>query len=103
MPARAPGNEISHHPSESIPLEQMQAGVIPNERLTALVSFMLLMLIIVELVTSAVLRSGLLAHTFVKMTVSKQYRYCTHYELQTYFRLIIERSTWIENKRFSKN
>jgi len=59
MPVRTPGNEISHHPSESIPLEQTQAGVIGNERLPALVSFVLLVLIIVELVTSAVLRSWL--------------------------------------------
>jgi hypothetical protein len=65
MPARTPGNEMSYHPSESIHLEQTQAGVIGNERLTALVSFVLLVLIIVELVTSAVLRSWLPAHTFV--------------------------------------
>ncbi len=65
MPVRTPGNEMSHHPSESIHLEQTQAGVIGNERLTALVSFVLLVLIIVELVTSAVLRSWLPAHTFV--------------------------------------
>src|SRR5256885_15633929 len=65
MPARTPGNEMSHHPSESIYLEQTQAGVIGNERLTALVSFVLLVLIMVELVTSAVLRSWLPAHTFV--------------------------------------
>src|SRR5258707_14657095 len=65
MPARTPGNEIPHHPSESTHLEQTQAGVIGNERLTALVSFVLLVLIMVELVTSAVLRSWLPAHTFV--------------------------------------
>jgi hypothetical protein len=65
MPARIPGNEMSHHPSESIHLEQTQAGEIGNERLTALVRFVLLVLIIVELVTSAVLRSWLPTHTFV--------------------------------------
>jgi hypothetical protein len=65
MPARTPGNEMARHLSESIHLEQTQAGVIGNERLTALVSFVLLVLIIVELVASAVLRSWLPAHTFV--------------------------------------
>ena len=64
MPARTPGNEMSHHPSESIHL-QTQAGVIGNERLTALVSFVLLVLVIVELVTSAFLRIWLPAHTIV--------------------------------------
>ena len=65
MPAHTPGNEMSHHPSESIQLEQTQAGVIGNERLTALVSLVLLVLIVVDLVTSAVLRNWLPAHTFV--------------------------------------
>jgi hypothetical protein len=65
MPARTPGNEMSHYPSESIHLEQTQAGVIGNERLTALVSFVLLVLIIVELVTSAFLRLWLPTHTVV--------------------------------------
>jgi hypothetical protein len=65
MPARTPGNEMSHYPSESIYLEQAQAGVIGNERLTALVSFVLLVLIIVELVTSAFLRLWLPTHTVV--------------------------------------
>ena len=40
-------------------------GVIGNERLTALVSLVLLVLIIVELVTSAFLRLWLPAHTIV--------------------------------------
>src|SRR5690348_2017380 len=65
MPARTPGNEISQRPSESMDLEQQQAGVIGNERLTALVSLMLLVLIIVELVTSALLRIWLPAHTVI--------------------------------------
>jgi hypothetical protein len=65
MPARTPGNEISKRPSESMDLEQQQAGVIGNERLTALVSLVLLVLIIVELVTSALLRIWLPAHTVV--------------------------------------
>jgi hypothetical protein len=70
MPARTPGNEMSHHPSASLHLKQTQAGVIGNERLTALVSFVLLVLIMVELVTSAVLRSWLPAHTFVGVCLS---------------------------------
>lgn len=65
MPARTPGNEISKRPSESMDLEQQQAGAIGNERLTALVSLVLLVLIIVELVTSALLRIWLPAHTVV--------------------------------------
>jgi hypothetical protein len=65
MPARTPGNEISKRPSESMDLEQQQAGVIGNERLTALVSLVLLVLIIVELVTSALLNMWLTAHTVV--------------------------------------
>lgn len=65
MPARTPGNEISKRPSESMDLEQQQAGVIGNERLTALVSLVLLLLIIVELVTSAKLDIWLPAHTVI--------------------------------------
>jgi hypothetical protein len=65
VPARTPGNEISHHPSKSTHLEQTQAGVIGNERLTALVSLVLLVLIVVELVTSAFLHIWLPAHTIV--------------------------------------
>jgi hypothetical protein len=65
MPARTPGNEISKRPSASMDLEQQQAGVIGNERLTALVSLVLLVLLIVELVTSALLRIWLAAHTVV--------------------------------------
>ena len=45
MPARTPGNEISKRPSESMDLEQQQAGVIGNERLTVLVSLVLLALL----------------------------------------------------------
>src|SRR2546429_126509 len=59
MPARTPGNEISKRPSESMDLEQQQAGGVGNERLTALVSLVLPVLIIVELVTSALLRMWL--------------------------------------------
>ncbi|MBO0793033.1 MAG: hypothetical protein J2P36_19085, partial [Ktedonobacteraceae bacterium] len=50
---------------ESVYLKQQQAGVIGNERLTALVSLVLLVLIVVELVTSAFLRIWLPAHTVV--------------------------------------
>ena len=42
-----------------------QSAVVGNERLTALVSLVLLVLIIVELVTSALLRIWLPAHTIV--------------------------------------
>lgn len=70
MPAHPPENEMSHHPSELIQMEQAQAGVIGNERLTVLVSLMLLVLIIGELVTSAVLRNWLPAHTFVGVLLS---------------------------------
>jgi len=45
--------------------EEKHVGVIGNERLTALVSLVLLVLIIVELVTSAFLRIWLPAHTVV--------------------------------------
>ena len=69
MPARTPGNEQPLHPSEAMPVEHMDeethVGVIGNERLTALVSLVLLVLIIVELVTSAFLRLWLSAHTVV--------------------------------------
>src|SRR5690242_4372650 len=51
-------------------MEQPQAGVLGNERLTALVSFVLLVLILMELVTSAVLRSWLPAHTFVGVALA---------------------------------
>ena len=57
------------HPSEARHLEhkdeEKHVGVIGNERLTALVSLVLLMLISVELVTSAFLRIWLPAHTVV--------------------------------------
>jgi len=69
MPARTPGNELPPHPSEAIHLEhkdeEKHVGVVGNERLTALVSLVLLALIIVELVTSALLRTWLPAHTVV--------------------------------------
>lgn len=69
MSARTPGSELPEHPSEAIRLEQLQAqkqaGVIGNERLTALVSIVLLGLIIVELVTSANLAMWLPAHTII--------------------------------------
>ena len=69
MPAHTPGNEPPSHPSVAMPLEhtdeEKHVGVIGNERLTALVSLVLLVLIIVELVTSAFLRIWLPAHTVV--------------------------------------
>ena len=69
MSARTPGNGLPEHPSEAMHLEhkyeERHVGVIGNERLTALVSLVLLVLIIVELVTSALLRIWLTAHTVV--------------------------------------
>lgn len=65
MPARTSGNAQPEQQSESVYLMQQQVGVIGNERLTALVSLLLLMLIIVELVTSAFLYIWLPAHTIV--------------------------------------
>src|SRR5438477_11416130 len=67
MPGRTPGNKQPLHPSEARHLEhtdeEKHRGVIGNERLTALVSLVLLVLIIVELITSAFLRIWLPAHT----------------------------------------
>jgi hypothetical protein len=65
MPVGTSGNEQPLHPSESMRMEQKLAGVIGNARLTALVSLVLLVLIMVELVTSAFLRLWLPAHTVV--------------------------------------
>ena len=69
MPARIPGNEFPEQPSKEMhpehKEEEKHGGVIGNERLTALVSLVLLGLIIVELVTSAFLRTWLPAHTVV--------------------------------------
>lgn len=69
MPARTPGNELPKYPSKEWHLEhtdeEKHMGVIGNERLTALASLVLLVLIIVELVTSAFLRLWLPAHTVV--------------------------------------
>src|SRR5215471_15015236 len=69
MSARTPGSEQPSHQSETIHLEhkdeEKHTGVIGNERLTTLVSLVLLVLIIVELVTSASLRTWLTAHTVV--------------------------------------
>ncbi|HET8851101.1 MAG TPA: hypothetical protein VFN02_01105, partial [Ktedonobacteraceae bacterium] len=65
MPAHTSGNALPEQQSESVYLKQQQAGVIGNKRLTALVSLVLLMLIIVELVTSAFLHIWLSAHTVV--------------------------------------
>src|SRR5690348_15959157 len=57
------------NPSKAMHLEhkdeEKYVGVVGNERLTALVSLVLLVLIIVELVTSALLRIWLPAHTDV--------------------------------------
>lgn len=69
MPARTSGNNLPEHPSEARHLEHKEeetpVGVIGNERLTALVSFVLLVLILVELATSAYLGIWLPAHTAV--------------------------------------
>ncbi len=69
MPARTPGNDLPPYPSKAMHLEhkdeEKYVGVVGNERLTALVSLVLLVLIIVELVTSAFLRIWLPAHTVV--------------------------------------
>lgn len=69
MPARTPENDLPPHPSKAMYLEhkdeEKHVGVVGNERLTALVSLVLLVLIIVELVTSAFLRLWLPAHTVV--------------------------------------
>ena len=69
MPVRIPGNEFPEHPSAAMHLEhkdeEKHVGVIGNERLTALVSLVLVVVIIVELVTSAFLRIWLPAHTVV--------------------------------------
>lgn len=65
MPAHTSGNALPEQQTESVYLKQQQAGVIGNKSLTALVSLVLLMLIIVELVTSAFLHIWLPAHTVV--------------------------------------
>ncbi|MBV9229019.1 MAG: hypothetical protein JOZ18_06870, partial [Chloroflexi bacterium] len=69
MLARTPGNEQPPHQSPPRHLkhtdEEKHRGVIGNERLTALVSLVLLVLIIVELITSAFLRIWLPAHTII--------------------------------------
>ena len=74
MPARTPGNKQPPHPSPSRHLkhtdEEKHRGVTDNERFTALVSLVLLVLIMVELVTSAFLRLWLPAHTVVGVGLS---------------------------------
>ena len=69
MSACPPGNKWPVHPSKARHLEhtdeETYRGVVGNEQLTALVSLVLLVLIIVELVTSAFLRLWLPAHTVV--------------------------------------
>src|SRR5690242_19864902 len=69
MPERTPEGEFPGHKVAAIQPEQIdeekQRGVIGNERLTALVSLVLLVLIMVELVTSAFLHLWLPAHTVV--------------------------------------
>ncbi|GLV53208.1 hypothetical protein KDH_00630 [Dictyobacter sp. S3.2.2.5] len=69
MPSRTPGNELPEYLSQARHLEhkdeETHAGAVGNERITALVSLVLLVLIIVELVTSALLRVWLPAHTVV--------------------------------------
>ena len=47
-----------------------QSAVVGNERLTALAGAVLLMLIVVELMTTAYLRAGLSAHVFVGVVLS---------------------------------
>lgn len=61
MPTHPPGNKVLLEYTD----EEKRMGVIGNERLTALISLVLLVLIIVELVTSAFLRVWLPAHTVV--------------------------------------
>jgi hypothetical protein len=61
MPARTPGNKLPLEHTD----EEKHMGVVGNERLTALVSLVLLVLIIVELVTSVFLRLWLATHTVV--------------------------------------
>jgi len=63
MPACTPGNKLPLEHTD----EEKHMGVVGNERLTALVSLVLLVLIIVELVTSAFLRLWLAAHTVVRV------------------------------------
>src|SRR5690348_5358978 len=69
MPACTPRNKWSLHPSKAMNLEhtdeEKYRGVVGNEQLTGLVSLVLLVLIIVELVTSAFLRLWLPIHTVV--------------------------------------
>ncbi len=69
MPARPSGNELPKYPSKVMHLEhtdeEKHMGVIGNERLTALVSLVLLVLIIMELVTSAFLHIWLPTHTVI--------------------------------------
>lgn len=69
MSARTSGNDLPPRLSNARHLqhtdENKHWGVIGNERLTALVSLVLLVLMIVELVTSAFLRLWLPAHTVV--------------------------------------
>ena len=47
-----------------------QSAVVGNERLTALAGAVLLVLIVVELMTTAYLRAGLSAHVFVGVVLS---------------------------------
>ncbi|HEX4715572.1 MAG TPA: hypothetical protein VH164_11670 [Ktedonobacteraceae bacterium] len=65
MHARTPGNAMSEQQPLSVRPKQQHTGVIGNERLTALVSLVLLVLITMELVTSAFLGIWLPAHTVV--------------------------------------
>src|SRR5436853_528022 len=69
MPTRPPGNKGSRYPAKARHLahtdEEKHLEVVGNERLTALISLVLLVLISVELVTSAFLRLWLPTHTVV--------------------------------------
>jgi len=65
IPVRSPGQS---HTSERNGDEQ--SAVVGNERLTALAGAVLLVLIVVELMTTAYLRAGLSAHVFVGVVLS---------------------------------
>lgn len=72
MPSRTRGSESTEHLSASTSTnnetrarDQGQSGVVGNERLTALAGAVLLVLIVVELVSSAYLHALLPTHVFV--------------------------------------
>lgn len=69
MPARTPGNKLPLHSSKAVHLEhtdeEKHMGVVGNERMTALASAVLLVLILAELVTLANLHALLSPHIVV--------------------------------------